>query len=218
VARDSHSSTPALAGLAAWGGWMGAFAGALVARDPHEITGGGLLGTNIGLLAGYGALRSGLVAAGDFGWLSLGAALGTAVGAGAGAPFASPGEGRPVLAGLAIGPAVGMTAAGLLLARFRRSHPGVAGPPPAPVSGGGRGGRRGDDAATDIVGNERGSTPSGRTSPLDDPAVAATASQVVVGDGVSGEPPGRAPDGVGQAPAATASPAILADLETTVLG
>jgi len=213
VARDSQSSTPALAGLAAWGGWMGAFAGALVARDPHEITGGGLLGTNIGLLAGYGALRSGLVAAGDFGWLSLGAALGTAVGAGAGAPFASPGEGRPVLAGLAIGPAVGMTAAGLLLARFRRSHPGVAGPPPAPVSGGGRGGRRGDDAATDIVGNERGSTPSGRTSPLDDPAVAATASQVVVGDGVSGEPPGRAPDGVGQAPAATASPAILADLD-----
>jgi hypothetical protein len=188
TAGDSQSSTPALAGLAAWGGWMGAFAGALVARDPHPITGGGLLGTNVGLLAGYAALGSGLVAAGDFGWLSLGAALGTALGAGAGAPFASPGEGRPVLAGLAIGPAVGMTAAGILLARFGRAQPGTAAPAPAPAPPA----RGGAGAGAPDRGSfaRPGSTPSRKSPP-----------------GVE----------VGQAPAPTTSPAshseIFAELE-----
>ena len=211
AAGDSQSSSPALAGLAAWGGWMGAFSGALVARDAHPITGGGLIGTNVGLLAGYGALASGLVAAGDFGWLSLGAALGTAVGAGVGAPFASPGEGRPVLAGLALGPAVGMTAAGFLLARFGRAHPDNTAPPPAPAPpaapGGGAGGPGSGTSATP------GSPPSGRSpAVVDDPTEEATASEALPGDAGSAGRRGHAARAVGQIAAASTSPATPSEI------
>jgi hypothetical protein len=119
--NDGHAQTPVLAGFAAWGAWMGAFSGSLFARDPHEITAGALVGSNVGFLAGYGLIRSQTVEPGDFGWLSLGAALGTAVGAGVGAPFASRGEPRPILGGLAIGSAVGMTVGGIVVSRFKHS-------------------------------------------------------------------------------------------------
>jgi hypothetical protein len=100
---------------------MGAFTGSLSARDPHEITAGALLGANVGFVAGYGLIETELVAPGDFGWLSLGAALGTAVGAGVGAPFASRGEPRPILGGLALGSVVGMTVGAIVISRFEHS-------------------------------------------------------------------------------------------------
>ncbi|MES1208645.1 MAG: hypothetical protein ABUS79_22130, partial [Pseudomonadota bacterium] len=130
----TRSGTPAVAGFTAWGAWMGSFAGSLFARDAHEITTGGLIGTNLGLLAGYGLLRTEAVEPGDFGWLSLFGAVGTVVGAAGGAPFASRGEPTPILAGLAIGPAVGMTVGAIVLPRLRAARAGSSSAPVAVVS------------------------------------------------------------------------------------
>jgi len=115
----SRSLSPAAAGFAAWGAWMGAFSGSLVARDPHEITAGALIGANAGLLAGAGLLRLGAVDGADFGWLSLFGAMGTVAGAAVAAPFTSREKPGPILAGLAIGPAAGMLAGALVLPRLR---------------------------------------------------------------------------------------------------
>ena len=117
---EQVTGAPAAAGFAAWGAWTGSFAGSLYRNDAHEVVLGGLLGANAGFLGGYALLHSGAVEAGDFGWLSLFGALGTVAGAGAGAPFASASNPAPVLAGLAIGPVVGMTAGALVLPRLRR--------------------------------------------------------------------------------------------------
>jgi hypothetical protein len=118
----SRSLTPAAAGFAAWGAWIGAFSGSLFARDPHEITTGGLIGANAGLLAGVGLLRLHAVDGGDFGWLSLFGAMGTVGGAAAAAPFTSRAQPAPILAGLAIGPAVGMVAGALVLPRLHAAR------------------------------------------------------------------------------------------------
>jgi len=106
------------AGIAAWGTWMGGFAGALSPELGRAR--GGLLGLNLGALAGYGLLRTDWVAPRDFGWLSLAGALGTALGGGVGALFSSPDNPKPVLAGLAVGPLVGLATGAIALPRLRR--------------------------------------------------------------------------------------------------
>jgi hypothetical protein len=110
----------AAAGFSAWGAWMGSFSGALASRDPHEVTLGGLAGANVGFLVGYGLVRTELVEPRDFGWLSLAGAAGTVAGGGIGAAFSSRDSARPILAGLAIGPAVGMLGGALVLPKLRR--------------------------------------------------------------------------------------------------
>jgi hypothetical protein len=117
------SSAPAAAGFAAWGTWMGAFAGSLFQSDAHEITLGGLAGANVGFLSGYALLNSGVVDARDFGWLSLAGALGTVAGAGVGAPFST----RAIRAGMAAGPAAGMLTGALVLPRLRALGGGSSG-------------------------------------------------------------------------------------------
>jgi hypothetical protein len=114
------SGAPAAAGFAAWGAWTGSFTGSLFHNDAHDLVLGGVVGANAGFLGGYALLRSGVVEARDFGWLSLFGALGTVAGAGAGAPFSSATQPAPVLAGLAAGPAVGMITGALILPRLRR--------------------------------------------------------------------------------------------------
>jgi hypothetical protein len=111
---------PASAGFAAWGAWTGSFAGSLFKVDAHEIALGGLAGANVGFLTGYGLQKMDVVEARDFGWLSLGGALGTVAGAAVGAPFSTPTNRTPILAGLAIGPTVGMLVGGLALPRLRK--------------------------------------------------------------------------------------------------
>jgi len=118
--RILTSSAPASAGFSAWGAWMGSFAGAMAARDAHEVVLGGLLGANAGLLGGQLLLRTDLVEPSDFGWLSLAGALGTVAGAAVGAPLSNSTNPTPVLAGLAAGPAVGMLAGALVLPTLRR--------------------------------------------------------------------------------------------------
>jgi hypothetical protein len=120
--REGHS-LPA-AGFAAWGAWMGAFGGALANRDPHEVTLGGVAGANLGFLTGYGLDKLNVIEPRDFGWLSLFGAAGTALGGGAGALLSSHDNPRPVLLGLAIGPAVGLTAGAIILPQLRK----LAGP------------------------------------------------------------------------------------------
>jgi hypothetical protein len=107
------------AGFAGWGAWMGAFGGALINRDPHEVTLGGLGGANVGLLAGLGLMSADLVEPRDFGWLSAFGAAGTVVGGGVGAAFSTRDDPRPALAGLLIGPAVGLGAGAILMPRVR---------------------------------------------------------------------------------------------------
>ncbi|HEX7598460.1 MAG TPA: hypothetical protein VF518_09605, partial [Polyangia bacterium] len=108
----------AAGGFAAWGAWVGAFGGALVNRDPHEVTLGGLAGANAGALLGYGLLSQNWVEPRDFGWLSLFGAAGAVLGGGAGAVFSSANNPGPVLAGLTIGPAVGITVGAFVLPRL----------------------------------------------------------------------------------------------------
>jgi hypothetical protein len=117
---SDRGSAPVTAGFAAWGAFSGSLAGSLLGYDPHEILFGGLIGANAGTLTGYGLLRSGLVDANDFGWLSLFGALGTVAGAGVGAPFAGS-TSAPIRAGLAVGPAAGMVVGALVLPRLRRA-------------------------------------------------------------------------------------------------
>jgi hypothetical protein len=107
------------AGFAGWGAWMGAFAGALINRDPHEVTLGGLAGANAGTLAGLSLLASGVVEPRDFGWLSAFGAAGTVLGGGVGALFSTRTNPRPALAGLLIGPAVGLASGALVLPQLR---------------------------------------------------------------------------------------------------
>jgi len=112
------SRTLAAGGFAAWGAWVGAFSGALANRDPHEVTLGGLAGANLGAAVGYGLVAKDWAEPRDFGWISLFGAAGTVLGGGVGAILSSQTDPRPVLAGLTIGPAVGITAGALVLPRL----------------------------------------------------------------------------------------------------
>jgi hypothetical protein len=100
---------------------MGAFSGALASRDSHEVTLGGLGGANVGALLGYGLVKTDLVDPRDFGWLSLAGALGTALGGGVGAALSSKDDPRPALAGLAVGPLLGLATGAVLVPRLRSS-------------------------------------------------------------------------------------------------
>ena len=115
----STQQTLVASGFLAWGAWVGSFSGAFAHRDPHEVVMGGLAAANLGFLAGYGALRYDLVDPRDFGWLSLGGALGAALGGGLGAAFSTSTEPRPVLAGLALGPLVGIGTGSIIVPRLR---------------------------------------------------------------------------------------------------
>jgi hypothetical protein len=117
----SMQQTLVATGFSAWGTWVGAFSGAFANRDPHEVVLGGLAAANLGYAAGYAALRFDLVDPRDFGWLSLAGAMGTALGGGAGAVFSTSTNPRPVLAGLALGPIVGIGVGSIIVPRFR-SH------------------------------------------------------------------------------------------------
>jgi hypothetical protein len=114
------------AGFAGWGAWMGAFGGALINRDPHEVTLGGLAGANAGLLGGLGLLATGAVEPRDFGWLSAFGAGGTVLGGGVGALISSRTDPRPALAGLLIGPAVGLATGAVVLPHLRTLSRGDA--------------------------------------------------------------------------------------------
>lgn len=113
-------------GFSAWGGWVGSFAGAFANRDPHEVVLGGLAAANLGFVAGYGALRYDLVEPRDFAWLSLAGALGTALGGGVGAALSSSTNPRPVLAGLAVGPVVGIGAGTFIVPWLREKAASVS--------------------------------------------------------------------------------------------
>jgi hypothetical protein len=125
---------PATAGFAAWGAWMGSFTGSLVKQDARNVTMGGLLGANVGALGGYALVRSGAIQAADFGWLSLFGGIGTVIGGGIGAPFATKQDARPVLAGLAIGPAVGLVTGYFLLPKLRAAIGSGAGGESTPIT------------------------------------------------------------------------------------
>jgi len=126
---DFTSIAPPAAGFGAWGGWIGAFGSAFQNRNRFTVTGGGVIGTDLGFAAGYALVRSGLVDSSDFGWLSLFAAGGTVLGAGVGAPLSSSTDPRPVLAGLALGPLVGMGVGAWALPRLRALRTRDARPP-----------------------------------------------------------------------------------------
>jgi hypothetical protein len=108
-------------GFTAWGAWMGAWTGALASRDSHEVTFGGLGGANLGALVGYGLVKTDLVDPRDFGWLSLAGAIGTALGGGVGAALSSKDDPRPILAGVAAGPLLGLATGAVLVPRLRSS-------------------------------------------------------------------------------------------------
>ena len=129
---------PATAGFAAWGAWMGSFAGSLARQDAHDVTMGGLIGANVGALGGYALVRSGAIQPRDFGWLSLFGGIGTVLGGGIGAPFATKQDARPVLAGLAIGPAVGLITGYFLLPKLRAAIGSGGETAPAPLKPGWR--------------------------------------------------------------------------------
>lgn len=122
-------------GFSAWGGWVGSFAGAFANRDPHEVVLGGLAAANLGFVAGYGALRYDWVEPRDFAWLSLAGALGTALGGGVGAALSSSSNPRPVLAGLAAGPLVGIGAGTFIVPWLRPKSASVSHRPSASVAG-----------------------------------------------------------------------------------
>ena len=90
------------------------------------MTLGGLVGANAGFITGQALLRAELVEPRDFGWLSLLGAAGTVVGGGVGAVFSTRTNPQPVLAGLAIGPAVGLASGALLLPRLRTLGTGTS--------------------------------------------------------------------------------------------
>jgi hypothetical protein len=111
---------PAAAGFGAWGVWVGSFSGAMFKAKPQEATFGGLLGLNLGVAAGYGALSANLVEPGDFGWLSLFGAAGTLFGGATGALFSSSENPKPAFVGLAAGPVAGMAIGAMTLPTWRR--------------------------------------------------------------------------------------------------
>jgi hypothetical protein len=112
-------SALASSGFAAWGAWIGSFTAA--AADPRapRVSGAATLGADAGFLAGYGLLRLDVIEPRDFGWLSIGGALGTVGGGLAGALLTRPSDRAPLWAGLAAGPLVGMAASGLALPKLR---------------------------------------------------------------------------------------------------
>jgi hypothetical protein len=123
----------ASSGFAAWGAWIGAFAGA--AADPRapRISAIGMAGADAGFLAGYGLLKLDLIEPRDFGWLSLGGAAGTVVGGLAGAVFTKPSDRAPLWLGLSAGPVVGMIVGGVALPWLRTLHPVGTSWGPAPA-------------------------------------------------------------------------------------
>lgn len=114
------SQLPPALGCAAWGAWVGSFAGGVAGGDRRYVIATGVIGANAGFAAGYGLLRAGLIEPTDLGWLSVFGALGMVAGAGIGAPFSTKDDPRPIFAGLALGPVVGMVAGGLLLPKLKQ--------------------------------------------------------------------------------------------------
>jgi hypothetical protein len=140
-------SALASSGFAAWGAWMGAFAGA--ATDPRapRISGFGMAGADVSFLAGYGLLKLDVLEPRDFGWISLGGALGTVAGGIGGAVFTKSSDRAPLWVGLSVGPVAGMIASGVALPWLRKLHTvpvassalsprGARGGAPASVGGG----------------------------------------------------------------------------------
>jgi hypothetical protein len=119
-------TTLASSGFAAWGGWIGSFAAAAADPRAQRISGIGMLGADAGFLAGYGLLRLDVIEPRDFGWLSLGGALGTVGGGLAGALLTQPTDRAPLWAGLAVGPVAGMAAGAIALPWLRSLHPSPA--------------------------------------------------------------------------------------------
>jgi hypothetical protein len=127
----------ASSGFGAWGAWIGSFAAA--AADPRapRVSGAGTLGADAGFLVGFSLLRLDVIEPRDFGWLSLGGALGTVGGGLAGALLTRPSDRAPLWAGLAIGPLAGMAAGGIALPKLRSlnaSPPTARGPSSEPAS------------------------------------------------------------------------------------
>ncbi|MGC4118726.1 MAG: hypothetical protein QM765_30040 [Myxococcales bacterium] len=156
---DDRATGIALAsgGFAAWGAWMGAFGGSLANRDAHEVTTGGLIGMNVGAAVGCTLLVTDVVKPAEFGWLSLFGAGGTVVGAGVGAAFSSKNDPAPVLAGLAIGPAVGIAAGAIALPKLRPMLPNAKQPAPALGPGG-------DGAKEDVKASMPRQAPAGSSA------------------------------------------------------
>ncbi|MDQ3266087.1 MAG: HEAT repeat domain-containing protein [Myxococcota bacterium] len=127
AAGTAASDAPAAMGFAAWGAWIGSFSGALAFRDGapelHRVSLGGLIGANAGFGIGFGLMKLGWIESRDIGWLSLFGGVGTLVGAGVTAPFSSGENPAPILAGLAVGPLVGMVAGGFIWPRIRGAQP-----------------------------------------------------------------------------------------------
>ncbi len=113
-------------GFSAWGAWMGSFGGALLNRDPHEVTLGGAAGANLGFLAGHLLQSNELIAPRDFGWVSLLGASGAVAGGVLGATLSTRDNATPVLVGLSLGPLVGMTGGALFLPKLRALSRGSA--------------------------------------------------------------------------------------------
>jgi hypothetical protein len=72
-------------------------------------------------LVGYGLVKTDLVDPRDFGWLSLAGTVGPALGGGVGAALSSKEDPRPILAGLAAGPLLGIATGAMLVPRLRSS-------------------------------------------------------------------------------------------------
>ncbi len=111
---------PASAGFGAWGAWIGSFSGALIQRSPQEVTLGGLIGLNVGVAAGYGALTANWIEPSDFGWLSLFGAAGALLGGSTGALLSTSEDPEPAFVGLAVGPVAGLAVGALMLPTWRR--------------------------------------------------------------------------------------------------
>jgi hypothetical protein len=76
----------------------------------------------VGFLAGYGLLELDILEPRDFGWISLGGALGTIGGGIAGAVLTRSTDRAPLWVGLSVGPVVGMIASGIALPALRKLH------------------------------------------------------------------------------------------------
>lgn len=125
TSNGGNSVAPAAAGFGAWGAWIGSFAGSLAYKDggpdSHRVTMGGLIGANAGFGLGFLMLETEVVQPRDIGWISAFGGIGTLAGAGVGAIASSKDNPAPILAGLAIGPVVGMGAGAIIWPRVRGS-------------------------------------------------------------------------------------------------
>jgi hypothetical protein len=90
------------------------------------VTLGGVAGANLGFLVGYGLTRWETIEPRDFGWLSLFGAAGTALGGGVGALLSDRSDPRPVLLGLAAGPAIGLLTGAFVMPHLHAASPPVA--------------------------------------------------------------------------------------------